>query len=328
MEKYITSIKDLVYNTITNRIAEDDDSMSSFQMGMVHLLGINTPVDFKRASLYFGNSSLKNDPDANCILGFVNECEGNYSSAFKHYALAAEELGEKQEPSYLLKVKKGRDCLFKSLQKYNLPLTTNDQISKILNNCNKGNAKLKTDTKVIAAYLCEDKSTCLEAALGLFDVGDYYSSKIFLQKGNIDSKNDLYNKIDKIVFELRNSIKSAKGTLVELEGKSILPDYEESLSIANIKQEFEDCSKRCCQEWASENKTIIDKLVKSQKRKISKEKAKKREQYEAVGWWIVLPVIIFGIGCMLGNHWDFNAFWVGVGCAVFYYCVAIYVKLS
>ena len=82
MEKFITSIKDLVYNYLTNRIG-DEDEVSIFQLGMVHLLGIGTPVDFKRASQFFGNSSLKDNSDANRMLGFIAECEGDFSSAFK-----------------------------------------------------------------------------------------------------------------------------------------------------------------------------------------------------------------------------------------------------
>ena len=82
MEKYVTSIKDLIYNVMKNRIAEDDGATTNFQLGIVHLLGINTSVDFVRAGQFFSNSSLKNDPDANCLLGFVEECQGKYSSAF------------------------------------------------------------------------------------------------------------------------------------------------------------------------------------------------------------------------------------------------------
>lgn len=328
MEKYVTSIKDLIYNVMKNRIAEDDGATTNFQLGIVHLLGINTSVDFVRAGQFFSNSSLKNDPDANCLLGFVEECQGKYSSAFKHYAFAAEKTSEKQEPSYFQKVCKGRDRLQKSFKKFNLPLAINEQITTLLNDCNKGTAKSKLNSKIIAAFICEDKSTCIETAQDLFETGDIYSAKLLLQKGNIDYSHNLYRKIDKHVSESKDSIKSAKGTLVELDGESILPDYEKSLSIERIKKEWDDCSKTCCQEWISGNKAMIDKMVKSQKRIISKEKAKKQERYEAIGWWLVLPVVIFGIGCLLGNHWNFNAFWVGVSCAVFYYCVAIYVKLS
>lgn len=329
MEKYITSIKDLVALEMANAIDEKDEYMSNFQKGMIHLLGINTPVDLKKASQFFTNSSLKNDPDANCMLGFIEECQGNYSSSFSHYALAAEKSGEKQESPYLNKVIKGRDILLKSFKKYNLPLTINEQITKILDDSNKGTAKSKLNAKIIAAYICEDEATCIDIAQELFEAGDIYSAKALLQKGNVHKKHALYDKIDKFVSESRDSIKTTKSAIVELEGESILPDYDKSLSISRIKKECDDCSKICCQEWTAENKVVIDKMIKSQKRKIAKEKAKKQERYEAIGWWLVIPAIIFGIGCMLSYHWDiYPVYMGGAVCAFFYYCVAVYVKLS
>lgn len=328
MEKYLISIKDLVNNVMSNHINDKDESASNFQCGMVHLLGINTPVDFMKASHFFSNSSLKNDPDANCILGFVEECQENYSSAFRYYALAAENSGEKKETSYLQKVNKGRDRLQKSFKKFNLPLTINEQITTLLNDCNKGAAKSKLNSKIIAAFICEDESTCIETAQELFEAGDIYSAKMLLQKGKVDYSHNLYAKINKLVLKSKDIIKSTKGTLVELDGESIIPNYEKSLSIERIKKECDDCSKTCCQEWTSENKTMIDKMVKSQKRKVYREKAKKQEKYATLGLWLVLPAIIFGIGCLLGIHWDLDAFGVGAICAILYYGVAIYVKLS
>ena len=51
MAKYITSIRDLMIQT--NNIsdiktkAKDGDPEACFQMGMIHLLGVKTPIDFK-----------------------------------------------------------------------------------------------------------------------------------------------------------------------------------------------------------------------------------------------------------------------------------------
>ena len=69
MEKYVTNIKDLVIQTITNGSeikskANSGDPMGCFQMGMIHLLGINTPVDFKKANQFFSNQSLSDNQDA------------------------------------------------------------------------------------------------------------------------------------------------------------------------------------------------------------------------------------------------------------------------
>ena len=78
MEKYISSIKDLVIQTITNGSeikskANSGDSMGCFQMGMIHLLGINTPVDFKKANQFFSNQSLSDNQNAIRLLGFQKQ---------------------------------------------------------------------------------------------------------------------------------------------------------------------------------------------------------------------------------------------------------------
>lgn len=54
MDKYITSLKDLIAETFRNSFklnesAKKGDSKACFQMGMVYLLGINTAIDFKKA---------------------------------------------------------------------------------------------------------------------------------------------------------------------------------------------------------------------------------------------------------------------------------------
>ena len=72
MEKYITNIKDLVRQFMTNgkemeAKAKEGDAASCFQMGMVHLLGIKASVDFKKASQYFSNQSLADDADAKVV---------------------------------------------------------------------------------------------------------------------------------------------------------------------------------------------------------------------------------------------------------------------
>ena len=55
MEKYITSIKDLVIQVMTNGAeikdkAEKGDAESCFKMGMIQLLGVNTQIDLKTAT--------------------------------------------------------------------------------------------------------------------------------------------------------------------------------------------------------------------------------------------------------------------------------------
>lgn len=315
MEKYITSIKDLVYDVLADQIA-DDEPMYNFQYGMVHLLGINTSIDFKKASQFLGKPSLKNDPDANCLLGFIEECQGNYSSAFKNYALAVENSDEKNVLSCLQKVSKGRDGLQKTFSKLKLPLALNEKITSILSDCNKGTAKSKFNSKIIASYICEEESFCLETAQELFEAGDIYSAKMLLQIGNVDDSHDLYSKINGLAKDSIDIIKSSKGTLVELEGESILPNYKKSLSIERIKKECDDCSKICCQEWISGNKTMIDKMVKSQKRIIAKEQTQKKEN--RFTFLITFPLMIFGA------LWIFGSFTLAASVVFLYYCLCAF----
>ena len=106
MEKYITSIKDLVILAMTNGAeikakAESGDALSCFQMGMIHMFGIDTPIDFKEASKYFAYQSLSDDPDAKMLLGFIFECEGDYSEAFKRYTNAADINIDKKEKNFI-----------------------------------------------------------------------------------------------------------------------------------------------------------------------------------------------------------------------------------
>ena len=108
MEKYVTSIKELVTHALTNGSeikakAESGDALACFQMGMIHLLGIDTPIDFKKASEHLGNQSLADDPDANRLLGFIAECDGNYSLAFKNYANATGATGSNAKKPYIIR---------------------------------------------------------------------------------------------------------------------------------------------------------------------------------------------------------------------------------
>lgn len=92
MDKYITSVKDLVIEALSNfsiikTSADKGDASSCFKMGMIHMLGIDTAVDFKKAVKYFGNQSLVDNHDANRLLAFIAELEGNFSQAFHYYEM-------------------------------------------------------------------------------------------------------------------------------------------------------------------------------------------------------------------------------------------------
>lgn len=73
MEKYVTNIEDLVILALKNGSeirakAEDGDALSCFQMGMIHMIGIDTPIDFQKASKFLGHQSLNNDSEATSSL--------------------------------------------------------------------------------------------------------------------------------------------------------------------------------------------------------------------------------------------------------------------
>lgn len=322
MEKYLTSIKDLVYDSLTNRIGGDNEA-SNFQLGMVHLLGIGTPVDFKRASQFFGNTSLKNDPDANRMLGFTAECEGNFSSAFKYYALSAELTKKTKDCSQLQKVIQGRDELQKMFGKFDLPMTFNGVLSNILGELNKGNAKTKLNSRIISALVSEEQLTCKEIAKELLETGDLYSAKLLLMKGNADKNDGVFQEIEKRVAEYHVEKKNSKGSIVELEYDSILPDYDKSLSVADIKKKCVEEVNSCNKEWKSSCKTIIDKATKSQKRKIAKEKAEKKNKIMGIIFFAVVPLILFVA------LWIYFASITGAAAIVFfYYCFCGFIAMK
>ena len=112
MEAYITSVKDLVLEALSNFPAIKASSgksnvQASFKMGMIYLLGINTQADYKNAAKHFSQHELADNKESNCILGFIAECMGDFSLAFQQYAKANSD----EKSSYLNKVTKGRNYL-------------------------------------------------------------------------------------------------------------------------------------------------------------------------------------------------------------------------
>lgn len=294
MEKNITTIKELVYAELTNRIAtsSNSESIKKFQIGMLHLLGINTPIDFVKASHFFENASLENDSDTNALLGFIAELDGNYALSFQHYAKAGEE-SIKKNSSYIQKIIEGRDSLQKFLKKMTLPLKLNEVISQILGDCIKGNVKSKLNAKIILASISKDDTLCLDVAQELVESGDNYSAIILLQKGSVDKSNSLYNSIGSRLMESKDIFKPTKASVVELEGDSLLTNYDVSLSIPQINKECIETSKRCKKEWCSENKKSINKLVNNTKKKIEKEKIAKLRKRLKIIFYAVVPLIVF-----------------------------------
>lgn len=188
MDKYITSLKDLIAETFRNSFklnesAKKGDSKACFQMGMVYLLGINTAIDFKKAKLQFSSQSLLNDHDAQRMLGFLSELDGDYSAAFMYYAKAAGGVVDGSDDSYIENVKQERETLRGWLNKWNFPVRVlNNAITTILEDYAKGGEKKEKACIEIAA-ICQDAVSCITVARILMGFGDYSDAMQWLNMG-------------------------------------------------------------------------------------------------------------------------------------------------
>lgn len=281
MDKYVTNIKDLVIQALTNGSeikakAESGDALSCFQMGMIHLLGIDTPIDFKKAGKYLGTQSLSDNPDANRLLGFIDECDGNYSQAFKNYAKA----GKANRP-YINKVSEERIHLQGYFKKLELPSTVQNKIiTNVLNEYIKGgDAKVEASIKI--AMICEDEKSCLDAAQSLYDNGDYFSAMRWLQNSNISENNNLYTSVKKKITDSK-SAQNLPNTLevIEIDGNSFLANFDATPSYVGIKDLCDEAAVVCMKEW---HESVSPKIV-SEKKKVEDEEAariKKQKDEEA-----------------------------------------------
>lgn len=293
MEKNVTSIKDYVIQALTNgkeikKKAKEDDPISCLQMGMIHLLGINTQIDFKEASTFFTNLSLADNPDANRLLGLIAECEGNYSLAFDYYAKAN---SESDQASYFNKVYKEREELREFLIKNKMPQRVlNNVITTVLEEYNKKKSKLSASIKL--AVICEDKQSYMEVAQNFCDEGDYSSAIYWLKKADADSNSSLYTIILNKIQESSISLKESKEIeLVEIEGNSLLLDSDVLTTFVAAINALKKIPSLCRDLWrkgvAKKVKLIKDKWEKEEKSKKEREEAeynallKQQEEEEA-----------------------------------------------
>ena len=334
MEKYITSIKDLVIQSLTNgseikRKAESGDALSCFQMGMIYLLGINTAVDFKKAVKYFGNQSLVDNQDVNCLLGLIAEFEGNFSQAFHYY----ERTESSEIDSYLDKVIKGRNHLQEYLKKLDMPITLNKDISAILGDYTKGEAS-KMGASIKIAAICNDEQSCLEAAKCLYDSNDYISAVQWLQKGNIEIDNPLYAAINKS-FELSRDtlLHSNEMKVIDIDGNALLSSDDPTPYLNEVKKTCEDASVNSAIEWKDENKKNIGKLIRIQKEKEKKERLEAEAEEEArmrkkerIIKHSVICALLFIVGFALNEEKGFSSHFIGgvtfvLSCYFWFYCI-------
>ena len=263
---YITSIKDLVIQMMSNGSqvlfkANNGESESCFQAGLMNLLGITTPINFKKASHYLNNQSLVGNQDAILLLAFIDECEGDYSKAFRQYAKTVS--GETD--TYIEKVIKGRNNLQDLLKNLDLPISFNKEISLILKDYGKGKSS-RTGASIKIAAICNDEQTCIEAAKCLFDAKDYTSAIDWLKRGNVGLDDPMYKTINEELKKTTLDLLNSKDLqVINLESNSLLSKEDPTPFLNKVRNTCNEASITCSKEWKDKTKSYIDKIVEDKK---------------------------------------------------------------
>ena len=283
MDKYITSLKDLIAETFRNSFklnesAKKGDSKACFQMGMVYLLGINTAIDFKKAKLQFSSQSLLNDHDAQRMLGFLSELDGDYSAAFMYYAKAAGGVVDGSDDSYIENVKQERETLRGWLNKWNFPVRIlNNAITTILEDYAKGGEKKEKACIEIAA-ICQDAVSCITVARILMGFGDYSDAMQWLQYGAVEKNNPMYQMIQSKIYENSRFINLSNVLeIIEIDGCSLLSNIDIAANFAPARNALNGISVRCSKLWRKEVMPKIES-IKSIWKKEEKNRIKKEEE--------------------------------------------------
>lgn len=283
MDKYITSLKDLIAETFRNSFklnesAKKGDSKACFQMGMVYLLGINTAIDFKKAKLQFSSQSLLNDHDAQRMLGFLSELDGDYSAAFMYYAKAAGGVVDGSDDSYIENVKQERETLRGWLNKWNFPVRVlNNAITTILEDYAKGGEKKEKACIEIEA-ICQDAVSCITVARILMGSGDYSDAMQWLQYGAVEKNNPMYQMIQSKIYENSRFINLSNVLeIIEIDGCSLLSNIDIAANFAPARNALNGISVRCSKLWRKEVMPKIES-IKSIWKKEEKNRIKKEEE--------------------------------------------------
>lgn len=283
MEKYITSLKDLIAETFRNSFklnesAKNGDSKACFQMGMVYLLGINTAIDFNKAKLQFSSQSLLNDHDAQRMLGFLSELDGDYSAAFMYYAKAAGGVVDGSDDFYIENVKQERETLRGWLNKWNFPVRVlNNAITTILEDYAKGGEKKEKACIEIAA-ICQDAVSCITVARILMGSGDYSDAMQWLQYGAVEKNNPMYQMIQSKIYENSRFINLSNVLeIIEIDGCSLLSNIDIAANFAPARNALNGISVRCSKLWRKEVMPKIES-IKSIWKKEEKNRIKKEEE--------------------------------------------------
>ena len=283
MDKYITSLKDLIAETFRNSFklnesAKNGDQKACFQMGMVYLLGINTAIDFKKAKLQFSSQSLLNDHYAQRMLGFLSELDGDYSAAFMYYAKAAGGVVDGSDDSYIENVKQERETLRGWLNKWNFPVRVlNNAITTILEDYAKGGEKKEKACFEIAA-ICQYAVSCITVARILMGSGDYSDAMQWLQYGAVEKNNPMYQMIQSKIYENSRFINLSNVLeIIEIDGCSLLSNIDIAANFAPARNALNGISVRCSKLWRKEVMPKIES-IKSIWKKEEKNRIKKEEE--------------------------------------------------
>lgn len=290
MDKYITSLKDLIAETFRNSFklnesAKNGDQKACFQMGMVYLLGINTAIDFKKAKLQFSSQSLLNDHYAQRMLGFLSELDGDYSAAFMYYAKAAGGV-DGSDDSYIENVKQERETLRGWLNKWNFPVRVlNNAITTILEDYAKGGEKKEKACFEIAA-ICQDAVSCITVARILMGSGDYSDAMQWLQYGAVEKNNPMYQMIQSKIYENSRFINLSNVLeIIEIDGCSLLSNIDIAANFAPARNALNGISVRCSKLWRKEVMSKIESIKsiwkKEEKNRIKKEEDRQRALKQA-----------------------------------------------
>lgn len=304
MERYISSVKDLVLETrskfsLIKTSADRGDAESCFKMGMVHLLGVKNLIDFKKAVRFFNDQSLVDNKEAKRLLGFISECEGDYSKAFHYYAKAS----NSEKDSYLDAAIKERTLLQAYLKKLDLPDTSNKVLSEIFSDYSKGKAS-KLGACIKIAAICNDEHTCYEVAKMMYDSNDYISAIQWLQRGKIGPDNKLYASInEKIEKTIKKIVSSKDIQIVDLDNNSLLAVEDPTPFLEKVKKDCDKETLKCSAEWKDKNKKRIDTIIRIQEEKEEKERLEeeaaeeaRQKKRKAIIWASVIGLLGFFLG--------------------------------
>lgn len=301
-------------------ITDKADSKVCFQMGMVYLLGIKTPIDLKKAADYFKSQSLAQDTDAKRLLGFIAEMQGNYSQAFEYYASVTPDK-KKTQIEYLSSVKAERINLVKFLGNLKLPDILNNNITAALNDYLKEDSD-SIEASVKMSMICKDERSYLDVAQKLYNKGEKLTAMGWLLENNISANTSFFSKLEKDITEFSKSLVDIKSLeSIELQGSNLLTNGQFSQTVENVRMSlvenaFDQEASKCYIAWEKSVQKIVNAIIRkldideelkreNEKRKREEELRKLEEEELLAKKKIKIKIIylvIFVLFLLVGDH--------------------------